>query len=43
MLVVFLRGTTKDKNVVNICKAKFLVFQDLVHETEGLGGVSKAK
>ena len=41
VLVVFLGGTAKDRDVVNIGKAEIQVFKDIVHETlEGLGSVS---
>ena len=44
MLVVFLGGTSKDKDVIYIGETEIQVFQDHVHGTvEGLGGVSQAK
>jgi hypothetical protein len=43
VLVVLLGGSAKDKDVVYIGKTEIQVFQNLVHETEGLGGVSEAK
>jgi hypothetical protein len=44
VLVMLLGGSTKDKDVVYICKTEIQVFENLVHETlEHLGGVSQAK
>jgi hypothetical protein len=43
LLVMLLGGSTKDKDVVYICKTEIQVFENLVHETERLGGVSQAK
>jgi DNA repair protein RadC len=41
LLVVFLRGTAKDNDVVYIGKAELQAFKDLIHETlERLGGAS---
>jgi hypothetical protein len=44
VLVVLLRRTGEDKDIVYIGKTEIQVFKDLVHETlEGLGGVSEAE
>jgi hypothetical protein len=40
VLVVFLGGTAKDKDVVKVGKREIQVFEDLIYETEGFGGVS---
>ena len=41
VLVVFLEGTAKDNDVVDVGKAEIQVFKDIVHETlEGLCSVS---
>ena len=40
VLVVFLGGTAKDKDVVSVGKAEIQVFKDIVHEMlESWGGV----
>jgi hypothetical protein len=43
VLVVLLRSTVEDKDIVYIGKTEIQVFKDLIHETEGLGGVSEAE
>jgi hypothetical protein len=40
VLVVFLGGTVKDKDVVKVGEREIQVFEDLIYETEGSGGVS---
>jgi len=40
LLVVFLGGTAKGKDIVNVSKTEIQVFEDLIHETlESLGSV----
>jgi hypothetical protein len=44
VLVVFLGGTPKDKDVVKVGETEIQVFEDVIHETmEGLGCVSKTE
>jgi len=41
LLVVFLGGTAKKKDIVNESKTEIQIFENLVHETlERLGGVT---
>jgi hypothetical protein len=44
VLVVLLRGTAKNKDIINVSEAEIQVFKDVVHETlESLGSVPKAE
>ena len=40
VLVVFLGGTAKDKDVFKVGETEIQVFEDLIHETEGFSSIS---
>jgi hypothetical protein len=44
VLVVFLQGTAKDKDIVYVGETEIQAFEEYVHKTlEGLGRISKAE